>query len=210
MHQDHSHPMIIVLWSPCASHHLKHISNRKIHVSPCLAIIVLSSLDNHQVCWEVNAPGKSAGSYQYLLRPNKKTELKIRSTLVKEVFYQNMKFNRDSSDLVSCQLLSSLFLPSVFVISNFLYVHFSSAFQRHSCDWRETCVLSCNWHYVPELGIGSALGENFASLWAWFASFPLRIRFLAVAREHRKAPDSFALRYIIHVYTDWLNIRIYK
>ena len=109
------------------------------------------------MCWEVNAPGKSAGSYQYLLRPNKKTEIKIRSTLVKEVFYQNMKFNRDSSDLVCCQLLSSLFLPSVFVISNFLYVHFSSAFQRHSCDWRETCVLSCNWHYDPELGIGSAL-----------------------------------------------------
>ncbi len=57
VNQDHSHPTFIILWSPCAPHHLQYICDGEIHVPPCLAIIILRAFHNDQVSWEVYAPG---------------------------------------------------------------------------------------------------------------------------------------------------------
>ena len=60
-------------------------------------------------------------------------------------------------------IVEFLFLPNVFVILNFFFVHFSSALQRLSFSCFSVTgarsVFSCNWHYVPELGIGSAFSR---------------------------------------------------
>ena len=56
MYQDHSHTMIVILWSSCAPHHLQHVCDREIYVPPSLTIIVLCSLDNYQVSGKVYSP----------------------------------------------------------------------------------------------------------------------------------------------------------
>ena len=60
-------------------------------------------------------------------------------------------------------IVEFLFLPNVFVILNFFFVHFPSALQRLSFNCFSVSgarrLFSCNWHYVPELGIGSAFSR---------------------------------------------------
>ena len=60
-------------------------------------------------------------------------------------------------------IVEFLFLPNAFVILNFFFVHFSNTLQRLSFGCFSVTgarrLLSCNWHYVPELGIGSAFSR---------------------------------------------------
>ena len=57
VNQDHSHPMLVILWSSCASHHLQHVCDGEIHVPSSLAVIILRAFYYHQVSREVHSPG---------------------------------------------------------------------------------------------------------------------------------------------------------
>nr|GMD39024.1 hypothetical protein Iba_chr09fCG9650 [Ipomoea batatas] len=56
MNKDNSFSMLIILWTASSTHHLQNISNRKIHISFCLCIIIFCSLYNDQMCWKVHTP----------------------------------------------------------------------------------------------------------------------------------------------------------
>lgn len=66
MDEDNCHAPVIILWTSCPPHHLKHICDWVVNVTTCFAIIILCSLDDHEVCWEVHTPSQSAGCYENL------------------------------------------------------------------------------------------------------------------------------------------------
>ena len=66
VYQDHCYSAIIVLGTPCPTHHLKDIRDGVVHVALGLPIKVLCAFDHYKVSREVDPPGKSAGGYQDL------------------------------------------------------------------------------------------------------------------------------------------------
>ena len=66
VYQDHCHPTIIVLGTPCPTHHLKDIRDGVVHIALGLPIKVLCAFDNYEVGREVDPPGKGTGGYQNL------------------------------------------------------------------------------------------------------------------------------------------------
>ena len=67
MYQDYCHSSIIILGSPCLSHHLEDTCDRVVHAVLGLPIKVLGTFDHHEVCREVDPPGKSTGGDQHLM-----------------------------------------------------------------------------------------------------------------------------------------------
>ena len=74
-------------------------------------------------------------------------------------------------------IVEFLFLPNVFVILNFFFVHFPSALQRLSFNCFSVSgarrLFSCNWHYVPELGIGSAFSRALVTSISCSSVYPI-------------------------------------
>ena len=67
VYQDHRHSSVIILGSPCPSHHLKDVCDWVVHVVLGLPIKVLGAFDHHEVCREVDPPGESTGGDQHLM-----------------------------------------------------------------------------------------------------------------------------------------------
>ena len=60
------HSFVIVLWSPCSSHHLQDVGDRVVNVAMRLPVKELRPLDDDQMGGEVDAPGQSASGNQHL------------------------------------------------------------------------------------------------------------------------------------------------
>ena len=66
VYQNHCYSAIIILGTPCPTHHLKDIRDGVVHIALGLPIKVLCAFDHYEVGREVDPPGKGAGSYQDL------------------------------------------------------------------------------------------------------------------------------------------------
>lgn len=68
MYEDDCHAPVVILGAPRPPHHLEDVRDWIVNIATRLPIVVLCSLDNHQVGGEVHAPRQSTGSYQNLLK----------------------------------------------------------------------------------------------------------------------------------------------
>lgn len=66
MNEDNCHTPVIILGTPRPPHHLKYICDWVVNITTRFSIIILCSLDDHEVCWEVHTPGQSTGCYENL------------------------------------------------------------------------------------------------------------------------------------------------
>ena len=66
LNKNDSHSIIIKLRTSRTSHHLKDISDGKVHIMLRLSIKVLCSLDDHEMSWQVHTPGQCTGRNQHL------------------------------------------------------------------------------------------------------------------------------------------------
>lgn len=48
MNKNYCFPMLIILWAPCATHHLQDVSDRIINISLSFSIIIFCSLQKHE------------------------------------------------------------------------------------------------------------------------------------------------------------------
>lgn len=66
MHQDDGDALVAELWSTGSTHHLQHIGDWHVHVTLQFAVVVLGTLDDDQMGWQIDTPRKRCGRNENL------------------------------------------------------------------------------------------------------------------------------------------------